>query len=419
MNGGMLLQRCVLAFCLVVSAAGVRAQVDYAQVPPPNDRLEVREFDNLVVKVAVPSAEETVALFGVDLYARNIQPVWVEVINNSDQSRFFAPRSVDEDYYTPFETGNRLPGGVIRWLLNRDPVILERNWTRLEVKPGQTRSGYVYSRVDLGTKSFNVDVLGSDQSHLMSFFIPVPGLKLDHYQVEFQSIYPDEQVRTVTLEQLRDYLQALPCCVTDKKGKNFGDPLNIAFVGEVRDLYYTFLRAGWDETETTHSAALWKMLKSTLSGTEYRYSPVSSLYVFERPQDVALQKARTSIDERNHLRLWLTPLRFEGKPVWIGQISRDIGIRFTKKTITTHKIDPDVDETRDFLLEDLVYAQGVERMGYVLGVGEAAFESPRGNLTGDPYFTDGRRLVMWISDSPVALDEITIVDLGARVYAPD
>ena len=34
------------------------------------------------------------------------------------------------------------------------------------------------------------------------------------------------------------------------------------------------------------------------------------------------------------------------KPVWIGQISRDIGVRFTFKTWppVTHKIDPDFDE---------------------------------------------------------------------------
>jgi len=161
-----------------------------------------------------------------------------------------------------------------------------------------------------------------------------------------------------------------------------------------------------------HSAALWKMLRSTLSGTEYRYSPVSSLYTFGRPQDVALQKARTSIDERNHMRLWLTPVRHEGKPLWIGQISRDIGVHFTRKTVTTHKIDPDVDETRDFLAEDLAYAQGLARMGYVPGVGAAAYDQPRGNLTGDPYFTDGNRLLMWVSDSPVSIDEVEVVVLG-------
>jgi hypothetical protein len=107
-------------------------------------------------------------------------------------------------------------------------------------------------------------------------------------------------------------------------------------------------------------------------------------------------------------------MRHEGKPVWIGQISRDIGVRLTTKTITTHKIDPDVDETRDFLVEDLAYTQSLEKIGYVKGVGPAPYESPRGNLTGDPYFTDGLRAVMWISRAPVSLDEIELVDLGAH-----
>ena len=37
---------------------------------------------------------------------------------------------------------------------------------------------------------------------------------------------------------------------------------------------------------------------------------------------------------------------YHGKPVWVGQISRDIGSRLTihSSTFTTHKIDPDVDD---------------------------------------------------------------------------
>jgi hypothetical protein len=403
--------------CTLLVATQVAADeaVQVSQTSPPNDRIEIREFDDLSVSVAVPSAEETIEIFGVDLYAKNVQPVWVQIRNASNQDLYFTPRGVDSAYYTPFETGNRLDGGIARWLQGQQPVILDNHWPSLVVRAGESRSGYVYSKVDQGTKSFNVDVLGGSEPFLMSFFIPVPGLKLDHYEVEFKAIYTDDDVRDVGLEELTDYLQELPCCVRDKKGEEYGDPLNIAFVGTVKDLYYTFLRAGWDETETIHGSALWKMLKSTLSGSEYRYSPVSALYVYGRPQDVALQKARTSIDERNHLRLWLTPVRLEGKPVWVGQISRDIGVHFTKKTITTHKIDPDVDETRDFLLEDLVYAQGVEKMGYVWGVGPADYDHPRGNLTGDPYFTDGRRLLMWLSGKPMSIDELELVDLGAKL----
>jgi hypothetical protein len=68
-------------------------------------------------------------------------------------------------------------------------------------------------------------------------------------------------------------------------------------------------------------------------------------------------------------------MRFEGKRVWIGQISRDIGVRLTRATITTHKIDSDVDETREFLLEDLAFAQSPAKFGYDRGVGEAPYNT--------------------------------------------
>jgi hypothetical protein len=103
-------------------------------------------------------------------------------------------------------------------------------------------------------------------------------------------------------------------------------------------------------------------------------------------------------------------MNFEGTPVWIGQISRDIGVRFTRKTITTHKIDPDVDETREFLLENLAYSQVLARFAYVGGVGAAPIDEPRANLTGDPYFTDGLRVVMWISPELLDLQEIEYVE---------
>jgi len=147
-----------------------------------------------------------------------------------------------------------------------------------------------------------------------------------------------------------------------------------------------------------------------LSGGEYRYSPVSRLYVFGRPQDIALQKTRKTIHERNHLRLWLTPIRYDRKPVWIGQISRDIGVRFSSKTIVTHKIDPDVDETRDYLIQNLLYSQGVVKMGFVKGVVPATIAEPRSNLTGDPYFTDGLRAAIEVSNEPIDFDDVEFLE---------
>ena len=43
-------------------------------------------------------------------------------------------------------------------------------------------------------------------------------------------------------------------------------------------------------------------------------------------------------------------------------------------------------------------------------MGAATINEPRYNLTGDPYFTDGMRLVMWLSRDPVPPHEAE--DLG-------
>jgi hypothetical protein len=411
-----MISRAGFLLCLLLPtlcSAQTYETTDQREEPPPNERTEVNIQGNVRVTTAVASAEETQEIFGAKLYRRNIQPVWVKIENLGDERLFFLPRGLDQAYFTPIETAYRLQNRVP--LLDLNPTINQDVYGRtmgLVIEAGEVRSGYVFTRVDQGTKSFNVDVFGKTTRFMMPFFINVPGLKVDHYKVDWETLYPESELREVDLAELRDELAAMPCCVTDKQGNTKGDPLNIAVVGDLQDTHYSFMRSGWDETETIYTGSLWSTLKSAVSGSEYRYSPVSSLYVFGRAHDVALQKARASIHERNHLRLWMTPLRFDGKPVWIGQISRDIGVRFTRKTITTHKIDPDVDETREYLVEDLAYAESLAGFGYVEGVGAADFDKPRGNLTGDPYFTDGRRVVLFLSGEPVDIAEVDVLDLA-------
>jgi hypothetical protein len=77
--------------------------------------------------------------------------------------------------------------------------------------------------------------------------------------------------------------------------------------------------------------------------------------------------------------------------VWICQVNRDIGVRFTPRTwnLTTHLIDPDVDEARHYVLDGLRVAGRVARLSFVPGVQAAPPADPRRNLTSDPYFTDG------------------------------
>jgi len=323
---------------------------------------------------------------------------------------YFLPLSLDPNYFSPFEAAYVSHFAYVTPANDEMDRYFFRRRQRIRIDPGTIRSGFVYTPVDEGTKAFNVDLVGED--HLVrtfTFFIHVPGLRADYHEVEFEDLYSKEEILSYDEKGLKEALERLPCCTTNKKGSEEGDPLNLVVIGEGEDVFHAFIRAGWDETETIYTASALRTTLSFLFGGRYRYSPVSGLYVYGRRQDVAFQKVRESIHERNHLRLWLSPMRFEGKPVWVGQISRDIGVRFTTKTIVTHKIDPDVDETRDFLTQDLWYSQGLVKFAFVKGVGAAPISEPRGNLTGDRYFTDGLRVVLWLSSDPVALEDVEFV----------
>ena len=373
------------------------------------ERSQTQVKEGVRVTAAVPDAKESKAYFGEPLYRRGVQPVWLEIENTRDETITFLPVGLDPAYYSPIEAATINEKDKTN---ETDVVSINEKFFKegmgFRVAANSRSSGFVFSQLDEGTKAFNVDVISKSGFTSFTFFIAVPGLRVDHQEIDWQNIYPADQVADYTKDELIEELEAAICCVRDKKNEAMGDPLNLVVIGNVEDVYYAFIRAGWDETETIHSGSLWKTAKSFIGGGEYRYSPISALYVFDRPQDVAFQRARDNIHERNHLRLWVTSMRYQGKPVWIGQISRDIGVRFTKKTITTHKIDPNVDETREYLLENLAYSQALERFAYVEGVGEAPIDEPRGNLTGDPYFTDGYRLVLWVSSQPVDLADIEV-----------
>jgi hypothetical protein len=375
---------------------------------PFRDRAQTQIDHGIRVTAAVPSSKETRQLFGISLYRKRVQPVWLEIENSTDDWVSFLPVGLDMDYHSPFEVAaltrkQKEQGAAERYFF--------QNGFNIQIAPGDIRSGFIFTNLDEGTKAFNVDILGDNQTWKFTFFIPVPGLAIDHYDVDWQSLYAEDEITNFTaVGPFIEALQQLPCCTVDAKGENQGDPLNIVLIGQPRIMYYAVLRAQWDETEAVSAASGFKTAMSFITGGEYRYSPVSSLYLFGRDQDVALQKIRKNIHERNHFRLWRAPMNFEGVPVWVGQISRDIGVRFTRKTITTHKIDPDVDETREFLVENLAYSQVLAKLAYVGGVGAAPIDEPRANLTGDPYFTDGLRVVMWISAELLDLQEIEYVE---------
>jgi LssY-like putative type I secretion system component LssY len=398
----------VLAGC--ASAPAPQSSIGAAEY---KDRAGTRTDGGVRVSAAPLSADESAAVYGVPLAKLRIQPVWIEVENREDRAYFLLSPGLDPDFYPASEAAEALSlGQPDEWRAE-----LEQRFRKLAfhnpVAPGETVSGFVLTNLDEAVKPLQLDLVANGRARTFSMFSVIPGFRGD-YQVSGvfkRDIYPAGEVVNYTDDaEFRAALEALPCCATNKNGSKNGDPLNLVVVGGLEDAFPALVRRGWRPTEQTWSGSVWRMMTSALSRERYPYAPVSDLYLFGRAQDLALQKARDNIHQRNHLRLWLSPMRYQGKQVWLGQISRDIGSRLTfhSPTFTTHKIDPDVDEARTALAEDMAYSQSLAKLGLVGGVGAATREAPRGNLTTDPYFTDGNRAVLLFDRKPVSLAEIEV-----------
>ena len=357
-------------------------------------------YEDVTVTVAVPTISEAQALYGVDLASKHIQPVWVKVKNDSDDIYWFLPSGLDPDYFFPSEAA---------FVFKTDNENFQELQFKNPIRPGSTQSGFVLVNLDEGFKAIDIDLISRKEVKSFSFITNDPGFKADFKLVNFETLYSTEDIINIEdEEELRKKLEDFPSFTTNADGDEYGDPLNLVLIGEPNDIVPALVRRNWHATEITWSRAIMRTIKSFLQGERYRYSPISPLYVFGRPQDIGWQKARRTINERNHMRFWLSPIRFRGKKVFVGQISRDIGVKFTLKspTISTHVIDPDVDEARRYFVEDLAYSQAMAKIGYVKGAGVVNKEEPRVNLVGDPFYTDGFRAVLFFEPRPYTLSDI-------------
>jgi len=406
--------RLILPFVIVIALTGCATLTTTPFNPTSinevkfRDRLQSKYDKDVRVTTAVPTAEEAKAIFVKNLAHKDIQPVWVKVENHSDKIFYLVSIAVDPNYFSPLEVSTTVHGGHSETVQNDIEYYFRSMTFRNPILPNTAVSGFIFTNLDEGEKVVQIDLIGDQEVKFFTFFAQIPGMRVDYRTVNFGDLYQEENIVELRTEELKGAIENLPCCTTDKAGKAFGDPLNLVIVGDFYNVASAFVRRGWVPAEETYSSAVWKTIKSYFFGSRYRYSPVSPLFFNGRHQDLARQKPRHDIHERNHLRLWLMPMRCEGKPVFIGQVSRDIGVRFTSKTWppVTHKIDPDVDEARNSVIEDLLFSNTISKVGFVKGVGRATPSKPRRNLTGDPYFTDGFRAVIFLDPGPTSLKQI-------------
>lgn len=185
----------------------------------------------------------------------------------------------------------------------------------------------------------------------------------------------------------------IPRRVSDDDGHD-GDMVNYALVGTEDQVKAAFQAAGWTSVDKNVADAVLHGVMATISHEAYTEMPMSTLYLFGRPQDLSFARADPLMvaAERHHLRLWKTDQTIDGRPLWVGSATHDIGFEKDQRNGgVTHKIDPEIDKERDYLLQSFD-AAGV--------FSSAAYVTPDNPLltantaTGGSFHSDGRIVVM-------------------------
>ncbi len=339
----------------------------------------------ITVSAAVPSREETTAIFGIDLYDKGIQPVWLEVRNNSETIARYAPASTDRYYFPPQEIAYKNRKGYS----DEARAAMQRHFDAMSmtrfIPSGDTRSGFVFTHVDWGAKGFNVDVFNSGKAHHFSFLERVPGFVPDYANIKFNTIYSDEEVRDLSGEELHEALKSMPCCSNDANGNVDDDALNLVLIGPGRELLIGLLRSGWLETAAADA------------------SDRKADYLFGRPQDAIFRYESKVDDSIYEMRVWLAPLLLKGERVWFGQV------RHHYRTAGFRIADPDIDNARGFVLQNLIYGQALRQLAWIEGDEVVPVDSFFRNPIRPAYFTDGHVLVMWLDEEPVSLRDVEVI----------
>jgi hypothetical protein len=382
---------CLLALAFLFGCFGRSYQPQPLESVPFGSRAQTQERAGVVITAAVPTPEEAEAIFGIPVYERRVQPVWLEVTNNTSTRMRFAPVGTDRNYFSPMEIWYTNQGKLNR----KGGEALQRRLLDLtmprQIPKGTTRSGFVFTHASPGTKSFTVDLFGVGASdYNFVFFIDVPGLVPDHAQVDIESLYRPEEIREVGMAGLRDALQGLPCCAVLPVGSATGLPANVVFVGPGKDVLTALLRAGWYE----------------IARPTTEFEKLRSPRLFDRVPDAVFRLARGEAGDRNELRVWMAPLRVGGDPVWVSQMTHYIQ-RPTKlgTALLDSSLDPDVDEARNYMLQRMWYSQALARFAFVSGEKLDTAADLSAFFSGSRYFSDGDRLVLWLSAAPISLLE--------------
>ena len=190
-----------------------------------------------------------------------------------------------------------------------------------------------------------------------------------------------------------ELLGKIPRRVSDPGGKP-GDMVNVLIIGTQDEMIQAFTTAGWVQVDKSVENTAMTALVDSLEKKDYLTMPMSTLFLFDRPQDYGFAHAEPVkvAMSRNHLRVWKSSYQIGGRPLWCVAATHDIGFeRDQRNNGLTHKIDPAIDGEREYVDGTLSATGLVLQRDHVTPADPLTTAK---TATGGEFHSDGRIVVL-------------------------
>jgi LssY C-terminus len=195
-----------------------------------------------------------------------------------------------------------------------------------------------------------------------------------------------------------DLFAKIPRRIADKAG-DLGDMVNFLLIGSQDAMEKVFTNAGWVKVDTNVKETVLHGFLESISKESYLTMPMSPLYLFDRQQDYGWAHAEpiAVVASRNHLRIWKAPFEVNGRTLWVGAATHDVGFEKDRRNNgLTHKIDPNIDLERDYVEKTLTSTGLVAEVTHVLPANPMQEAK---TATGGSFHSNGQVLVLKLGES--------------------
>jgi hypothetical protein len=291
--------------------------------------------------------------------------------------------------------GTGLCQGALTVKVHRTSAIASASPSSASDQTQQIRGAQLKSQLSTAAQVFMQGQFGLGSSSTSNSSIPASNAAApDAASSGASPALPSLKLSDAPLDpELRRGIDGLPRRVNDQF-QNLGDMVNFVIVGSQKDVQAALAAATWHIADTDSKKAMLNAVMQTYDNKDYLAMPMSTLYLFGRHQDFGYEMAEpiAMVASRHHFRIWKAPFTWQGREVWVGAGTHDIGFAKDKRNNSvTHKIDPAVDGERDNIGSSLQKTNMIRTLSYYLPPNPVRDAR---NATGDGYHSDGRLLVV-------------------------